>query len=132
MSRTDSVFLICCIALIACAAAYHWHPSGPRYYPREHTWRTEKLEDEPSMGWYWRSGWAFGVAAAAALGTWVALRAASGKGDPEVAGPSTGLPSWAYTTLTVAVLAALTAVSVQIVDHYFTHWHTWGPWDIPG
>lgn len=130
MSRTDSVFLVCCVALVACAAAYHWHPSGPRYYPLDHTWRTQKVKGKPSMGWYWRSGWAFGVSAVAALGAGVGIHAASGS-DVEPEEQKTRLPTWAYALLTVVALCALAAVSVEIIEHAFTKWHTWEPWTMP-
>jgi hypothetical protein len=129
MSRADSVFLVVCVALVACAAAFHWYPKGPRYFPRQHTWRTRKIKGKPSMGWYWRSGWAFGVSVVAAGAAAAGLKWMAGAADEGTGQPS--LPGYAYALATLIALGALTAVSVELVDHYFTHWGTWGPWTIP-
>lgn len=128
MDRTQSAFLVCCITIIAFSAVYFVNPPSPRYYPRQHTWRMEKVEDEPSMGWYGRTAWGIGAGLLAAIVTGLVVRSKGRRREGEPDAESAPLPGWAVALLTLVTLAAAIAVSVKIVLHNFHKWHIGEAW----
>ena len=130
MDRTESAFLVACMVIIAFSAAYFINPPSPRYYPREHTWRMEKLENEPSMGWYGRTAWGVGAAVLAAVVTGLATRSANEHSQTDETGEESGLPTWAVGLLTLLALAAPIIASIEVIMHGIHKWGVAGPWEM--
>jgi peptidoglycan/LPS O-acetylase OafA/YrhL len=127
MNRTDYLLLITVIVAIAFAAAYHFKPPAPRYYPLEHAWKMENVKGVPSMGWYGRTAWGVGIGAAAGVVAALALLAVPKRAD----GQARQLPGWAITLLSLAAVVTLVLLAGEILHHEFDKWGTYQTWQIP-
>jgi len=127
MNRTDYLLLITAIVALAFAAAYHFKPPAPRYYPLENTWKMENVKGVPSMGWYGRTAWGVGIGAAAGLVAAVVLLAVPKGAD----GEPRRLPGWLISVLSLLAVLALIGAAGEVLHHEFHKWGTCGAWTIP-
>jgi hypothetical protein len=122
MKKSDLTYIVGCAFTAAVSIFYcciiHFKITIPRYYPNLHKWMWfDKIEGEPSQGWYGMQGFSFIVGGIIALAAYIACKKA-GAGKQIELKPVT-VKGTALATITVVLLAM-----AYIMQHEFHRWGT--------
>jgi len=121
MKKSDVTYVVGCAFTAAVSIFYccivHFKVNVPRYYPTLHKWMWwDKVEGEPSQGWYGIQSFAFIAGGIAAIATYIACKRT---GDKEVELKPGTVKGTALATLVVVLLAM-----AYIMHHEFHRWGT--------
>lgn len=121
MKKSDITYLVGCAFTAAVSIFYcciiHFKVKVPRYYPTLHKWMWwDKVEGEPSQGWYGIQSFAFIAGGIVAVAVYLACKRA--------AASQSELKSSIVKGTAAATLAVVFIAMAYIMHHEFHRWGT--------